>query len=313
MIQLKIQGRTGNQFFQHAFVSNYIIENNLDEIIYVSFENLKKQKCSDESFKNELTNFKINNIKEINKVKIQGNQRIYDFIYKVINKLIRLNAKIKKRKLTQKDYDFLIKFLQKKLNTNGLYYYIPGMKELYKSKTNNIIFFGYYEENRYYTKNKEVNFKNYTPVKKEKKENESLYNIIKGKNSVCITIRRGDFLNPRFIKNHYICTTEYFEKAIEKMNTLIQEPQYIVFSDDIDWCKKNMKFPPNTKFESGKDPIWEKIRLMYSCKHFIISNSTFSWWAQYLSRNENKIVIAPKEWNKFEYADLIYDKDWILI
>ena len=64
VIQLKIHGRTGNQFFQYAFVNNYIIENNLDEIIYISFENLKKQKCSDESFKNELTNFKINNIEE---------------------------------------------------------------------------------------------------------------------------------------------------------------------------------------------------------------------------------------------------------
>jgi hypothetical protein len=140
-----------------------------------------------------------------------------------------------------------------------------------------------------------------------------LYEKIENTNSVCVTIRRGDFLLDQFIKSFYICTPEYFKKGIEKINNIIKNPQYIVFSDDIEWCKKNMSFPEGTVYESGNDPIYEKIRLMYSCKNFIISNSTFSWWAQYLSRNERKVVIAPKVWNKFEYADPIYDKDWIII
>ena len=313
MIQLKICGRAGNQFFQYAFVNNYLINNSLNEKIYISFEDLKKHKSDNYSFLNELKNFKIFNIEEISKIKFERKQRILDFIYKVFIKFIRSKAKIKKERLNQQYYDIIIKRLQKILNINGLYYYIPGMKEFYKSKTENIIFYGSYEDARYYLKNRDNILEAFTPIKDKIDKNISLYKIIEENNSVCVTIRRGDFLNDKYINNYYICNKDYFMRAIEKMNKLIKAPQYVVFSDDIEWCKKNIEFPSNTVFESGNDPIWEKIRLMYSCKHFIISNSTFSWWAQYLSRNKEKKVIAPKVWNNFEFADLIYNDKWFLI
>ena len=186
------------------------------------------------------------------------------------------------------------------------------MKDFYKSKNKNIIFYGRYEDKSFYENKKEKIMKMYTPKKEILDKNKKLYDIIKKSESVCVTIRRGDFLNSEFKKNYYICTPQYFEEAIEKMNKLVNNPQYIVFSDDMEWCKNNMKFPEGTLFETKNNPIWEKIRLMYSCKHFIISNSTFSWWAQYLCRNKNKKVIAPNKWNNFEYADLIYDDSWII-
>ena len=61
--------------------------------------------------------------------------------------------------------------------------------------------------------------------------------------------------------------------------------------------------------------MWEKVRLMSACKHFVLSNSSFSWWVQYLSDSEQKKVIAPDIWyktGKHRHAD-VYQDNWELI
>ena len=70
---------------------------------------------------------------------------------------------------------------------------------------------------------------------------------------------------------------------------------------------------PIQEFQFLQDmPVYETLRLMYSCKHFIISNSTFSWWGQYLSQNDNKVVVSPRVWNS-AYKSMLVDEKWILI
>ena len=62
-------------------------------------------------------------------------------------------------------------------------------------------------------------------------------------------------------------------------------------------------------YESGNDPVWEKLRLMSACKHFVISNSSFSWWGAYLSNNNDKLIIAPDRWynNSSKLPAIYYD------
>lgn len=126
--------------------------------------------------------------------------------------------------------------------------------------------------------------------------NTHLYEIIRDRNSVCLAVRRGDFLNPENRKTFLVCDVDYYQKAVDYMVSHVKDPVFIVFSNDIAWTQMHLSIPGEVYYESGKDPVWETFRLMYSCRHFIISNSTFHWWAQYKGTAEDKIVIAPDIW-----------------
>ena len=76
------------------------------------------------------------------------------------------------------------------------------------------------------------------------------------------------------------------------MDAMKKNTEVFVFSDDLDWCRNN--FAECNFVELPEDYL--EFELMRECKHFIIANSTFSWWAAYLSMNAT--VIAPKNWNK---------------
>ena len=88
----------------------------------------------------------------------------------------------------------------------------------------------------------------------------------------------------------------YYTKAILQIKTFLPNPVFFIFSDDIEWCKNNLKFNEDIVFiENNKSDEIKDIWLLSQCKHFILSNSTFSWWGYWLSENESKIVIKPND------------------
>ena len=134
-------------------------------------------------------------------------------------------------------------------------------------------------------------------------------------NSVGLHIRRGDYLASNL---HNVCNMRYYAKSIAYAQDQLVSPHFFVFSDDIEWCSENLHIP-NCSFvniqASRKNPIID-FQLMSLCKHNIISNSTFSWWAAWLNENHEKIVVAPKRWfndesmNTQVLQDTIPD-DWV--
>ena len=127
------------------------------------------------------------------------------------------------------------------------------------------------------------------------------------KDSCSIHIRRGDYLKLKGIHTHQ--TLDYYEQALDVIKP---KGKVFVFSDDIEWCEKNLNFE-NQVFMKGNSNV-KDLRLMSLCSNNIMANSSFSWWGAYLNNNPNKIVVCPKSWfgNNTNDSD-IKMKDWIEI
>jgi hypothetical protein len=155
---------------------------------------------------------------------------------------------------------------------------------------------GYWQSQKYFENIADIIRSDFTLKNKLPINIENLKEVIKKENSLCIHIRRGDYVGN---KSHEIVGEEYYKKAIEKMKTLTKIDKIYVFSDDIKWCEENMKFDIPVMFV-GNEYAGKKaeghMALMSACKHFIIPNSTFAWWSAYLSESKNKIVIVPIKW-----------------
>lgn len=113
---------------------------------------------------------------------------------------------------------------------------------------------------------------------------------------VSIHVRRGDYLQMQ--DKHPVVTYEYISEAVKYFIDL-GFFSFVVCSDDIKWCKVQLKplelYGAVFSYSAGHGPI-EDLAMMSCCEHNIIANSSFSWWSAWLNQNPDKIVIAPKVW-----------------
>lgn len=144
-------------------------------------------------------------------------------------------------------------------------------------------------------------------------QNETILNEIRSTYSVFIHVRRGDYYSPKYIARlGGTCPKEYYEKAIKYIVNKEPNSRFFVFSDDIDYVKKNMSIPNPTyvDWNKGKDSYIDMF-LMSNCKCAIIANSTFSFWGAMLGDGK-KIVIYPTKWvNEPATAPKIFPNDWV--
>ena len=118
----------------------------------------------------------------------------------------------------------------------------------------------------------------------------SKYKYLFEGNVCAIHVRRGDYL--RYPDIHPTVTVDYISRAKEKLRGH-SISRYLIFSDDIQWCKEHIQDSKYVFIEGEKDYI--ELFLIGMCQHKIISNSTFPWWGSYLS-TIGGITIAPKVW-----------------
>lgn len=121
---------------------------------------------------------------------------------------------------------------------------------------------------------------------------------MRAESSVALHVRRGDFLsNSHAAKFHMTCGVEYFLRAVKYLEGKIpQKLKIYIFSDDLPWVKNNLEgLLEGAQVIEGFDEA-QTFYLISQCRHFVISNSGFSWLASWLGRTEQSVVVAPRVW-----------------
>lgn len=296
MIIVRLQGGLGNQMFQYAFGKAYSILNNVElkfDITHLTAKYRSKRKIF-RTYDLDIFDLDIKLAKksEILKYTIPriNNKYIYhtlNFIYKSKN------------------------FIEEKTPFNFNDYYLKLGDNKY--------FSGYWQSYKYFSIINNFLKEKFRIKYTIQQNSEYLLQKIQESNSICLNYRRTDYINDKLL-NTLVGEKgrEYYNNAINYITSKVTNPIFFVFSDDIEWCKKNVNLDFEKVFvehEHSGIKYSNYFLLMYNCKHFIIPNSTFAWWAAWLSENENKIVIAPKRWVNFGSfnPDDLFPVEWYII
>jgi hypothetical protein len=170
---------------------------------------------------------------------------------------------------------------------------------LFEQLSDNTYLEGYWQSEKYFTGIADVIRREFQVTTPLDERNRLLSQQIAASNSVSVHVRRGDYItNENAAQHHGTCSMDYYRKAVEMMASRTDQPTFFVFSDDPDWTRANMGFIPGAEFvaSNGPDRGPEDLRLLSSCRHHIIANSSFSWWGAWLGSDLDKNVIAPARW-----------------
>ncbi len=195
----------------------------------------------------------------------------------------------------------ILKLISRYFKLGGKHYieqvnidYDPNIIQLKVKR--NLYIEGYWQSEKYFKDAEDIIRSDLNFIIPDEVVNLSLVSKIRSVNSVSVHIRFFDSLTSDKTNN---ISEEYYLKAVETIENKIQSAHYFIFSNDLT-AAKNMRVWEGKKvtFMSGSDYKSEDyidMWLMSQSRNFIIANSTFSWWAAWLSEHQEKIIIAPKE------------------
>lgn len=283
MIIVKMMGGLGNQMFQYAF-SRELAWLYQEKVVYdLTSYNTDKQR------KLELYNFNVpilTDWREKLSVKQQKEILKEEMVYRIIQKGMRILH----------NSDRVGERLYNHYATKGRYFnFDPYFYPTPKVSTSLKVAYGYFQGEEYFQNVIQEIINSFTITKPISEEKEILKSI-ESSNAVCVHIRGGDykqFKNRRF----NVIKDGYFKKGIKLIKDKIDNPVFFVFTNDKQVQNEYRNLTSNCVFVTGMNSL-QDFRLMTACKHFIISNSTFSWWASYLSKGINKTVIVPEKWRR---------------
>ncbi len=156
---------------------------------------------------------------------------------------------------------------------------------------------GYWQNERYFADHTDALRRDFTlRAALSEKARHFQQQITERQPSVSLHVRRGDYVrNTAEARRRLdVCGVDYYRRALDFLNSKVPVASTFVFSDEIAWVKDNLKIENAVYVDGCAD--FEELFLMSCCRHNIIANSTFSWWGAWLNADNNKVVIAPKQW-----------------
>ena len=273
MIIIKLFGGLGNQMFQYAFGYSLKKRGEVEVKFDISF--YENKIVHNQIMITDVFDLDLNLANKNDLTNLLGWRK-----YLLFNKLMKL-INLKKKSYIKEDKNKNILDI-----TNDF---------------DNKFYDGYWQNWNYFNNYKKDLNKVFTFNKRIKGKYDFWAKSILENNSVCVHLRRGDYLsNKKNKKVFHELKLNYFREAFELIKKNNENLKYFIFSDDIKYAKKifegEKKFiyvDVNEGLESFRD-----MQLMSLGKHIIISNSTFSWWAAWLGYEEKKNIIVPKLWFK---------------
>ena len=179
---------------------------------------------------------------------------------------------------------------------------------------NHILLQGLFPSYKYFSGIKEILQTELVPKQEMDRENLAALAKIKSVNSVSVHFRRGDYALTGF---HHILDKSYYERAIKYLSARVEDIELFIFSDEPEWVSQNIhfEFPCHIMDFNKGDRSYLDLELMKNCKHNVIANSTFSWWAAWLNPNLEKIVVAPRNWLNHVDINRMQNvpEEWILV
>jgi len=175
---------------------------------------------------------------------------------------------------------------------------------------------GYWQSYRYFEDIANLIRQEIGAIRNLSPESQSFLEQIQSTNSVCIHIRRGDYVSSKAASEyHGLCSIEYYQHGVEVVTESVDSPQGFVFTDDPVWVRENLslRIPFTLVDANGPDNAHQDIWLMAACKYFIIANSSLSWWGAWLCPDKEKRVVYPARWftnPNIDTSDL-FPANWI--
>ena len=291
MIITRLKGGMGNQMFQYAMALS--VAQKLDVELKIDLCSLLDRSKGDFVYRNyDLSIFAVPP----------------NFVHS--ESLLQSLSKFKSSKIT--------KFFRDRVNRGRshvketAFQFDPKYKE---QAVDNTIFEGWFQSHRYFCDIAPLIKQRFTFKNDILPKSQNLLQKIKNTNSVCLNVRRTDFLKVDMLN---ATNLDYFLSAAKRMGECTENPEFFIFSDDIAWCRENILLDhPLTVVghEHKGEKFGNYMQLMTACRHFIIPNSSFAWWAVWLNDHDEKIVIAPKTWftdPAIDTSDLAMDS-WLRI